>query len=906
MKKISLSPKPKQQDLEEAQVRLRSLSGFNDNEFSTSVWRFSNSKGRDITINFDYLKVLYQKYPGWVEDRGVDLIKVTKLIWLRFAETTTVESYVKRFSGLGLLWTALAHYNLPRLTGKKDIADVLSFLLTHRWDQGRAINTVGLKSQANFFATLTFVTSTKPLLLLKKELMGQSLDWINCDVTNSSFKNGLKELIPELTNEDLTYREWLEGGSYNTLTLDYGRYYVEHCLTLYEQYIPLAIALSYTYQARSKIADSLGYSNNTVNNLLPRILKGHSVEDLQQAAERWGKVTIKRVHDTVMKYFKGAYQQSTFEGKIIQDSGVESFLNECGLQSSPVNIDRMRVIIWEWLQRKDEDETRLLLDECDIAVPWNTFIRKLGKFEEFYKQDVNVVPTLQDYKAVGLLEADSIRDVSKSFPRQLINIVEKAGLTSMVALTGWRKSEYGFPISAIKRTRNEDKLDEHAFPWRYQVDWYVHKTHGKVRQLREITFSAIVIAQRLKKLIGAEDDQPCLYSTPVRKRDKFDSEKKVMAAVTYPWKHYVKHYSGFKLMDDWQSWESLVRIEDAGSLLTTDQQNERKRLLKSRSSNEWNTLKIDVNLKEAWRRAREEWPRLEFFLLGSSTKEKKEWLIKYRNGTLRPKWTRLLDKYISEETRDHLFHLPDDDLNSRATSKAVSSELLSEALYPSPHAFRHIWAEAVYRRFDGDAGWMIRSQFKHISRAMWLAYIRDKDNRHGHQRVKTQVVSSLVHNYLKNKGEGYAGQLNTWLRRLLKKSSLLTPEEQRGFVEQLATVEIENIKANPWGYCLLKRRTRSKAKCAEMGEPMRHNASPDLCLGCAHNLMQTENVEWSLFHATSHVEALKNPIVPAIFKDSSYKLVKNVTEHVRTLNPQHEGLPELREVLEKYKISRTV
>ena len=89
-----------------------------------------------------------------------------------------------------------------------------------------------------------------------------------------------------------------------------------------------------------------------------------------------------------------------------------------------------------------------------------------------------------------------------------------------------------------------------------------------------------------------------------------------------------------------------------------------------------------------------------------------------------------------------------------------------------------------------------------------------------------------------------------------------------------------------------------------MGKPMPHNASPDLCLGCIHNLMQTENVEWSLFHVASHVEALKNPLVPAIFKSSSYELVKNVARHVRTLDNDHEGLQELNTVLESYKASR--
>ena len=111
--------------------------------------------------------------------------------------------------------------------------------------------------------------------------------------------------------------------------------------------------------------------------------------------------------------------------------------------------------------------------------------------------------------------------------------------------------------------------------------------------------------------------------------------------------------------------------------------------------------------------------------------------------------------------------------------------------------------------------------------------------------------------------------------------------------EQLANIEVENIKANPWGYCLLMRRTRYRARCVEEGEPMRHNASPELCLGCVHNLMQTTNVEWMLFQIASHVE---------IFKQPSFELVRNVTRHVRTLNARHEALPELESVLTSYKL----
>ena len=288
----------------------------------------------------------------------------------------------------------------------------------------------------------------------------------------------------------------------------------------------------------------------------------------------------------------------------------------------------------------------------------------------------------------------------------------------------------------------------------------------------------------------------------------------------------------------------------------------------------------------------------------TNNKAKKNWLVHYCDGTLRPDWQYLLNNKLSDHIKEWLHSLSRAELTTSLVVSSVTKDLLSDMLYPTSHAFRHMWAEAIYRRFDGDAGWMIRSQFQHIAPNMWLDYIRDKDNRDNHQIVKEQVVNSMVLNYINRKGKGYAGQLHTWLRRILNRTKLATPAEQKQIANQLSYGEIENIKANPWGYCWLKRRTRSKAKCAEMGVPMRHNASPELCLGCPHNLMQTENVEWSIFHIAPHIEALNNELTPGIFKSSSYGLVKNVTKHVRTLNPLHEALPELESALDGYKTSR--
>lgn len=880
-------------DLDEAQARLDALPGSNNNLLESMTWQFENHRGAPIIIDFNDLLSVSEEYPDWPLRHAIDWVLLTKRIWLNLASKTTPNEYVYRVSGLKLFWAAMAHHNLTQLT-RDNCALFLEFVLMHGWRKGGISKNLTVKSHSNFTAQIRLTTWRLALSELE-------LDWIARDVTDTFVKKQLKALIPELSDGELTARDWSEGGSHNLLTLDYGRYYVEHCLVFFETQRPLAMALASTFQGIPEVAASCRYNERTVSQLVPLCLQGYSAEELSRRWPSWSATMIRNIHERIIHYFKKAYRRSRLEAALLQDETIASFVDACGFKPCQENTDRMRVVLWDWLQRKDKIETQRLLSEYQ-KVPWAVFERQLDVVKERCDQQPCSVPSVEDYKAIGLVEGDR-RNWSLSFPNQLIRLVAKAGLTAIVALTGWRRSEFGFPRSAIRRTRNDDKLDQYAFPWRYQVDWYVYKTGGDVRQLRDITFSTFLIAEQIQLLVGATDEQPCLYAVHDRKKDPSKSAGTVQRGVRVLWGHFVNHYSGFKLLDDWTAWQALQESYDAGKRLTQAEQHELKYLLAQRSAEQWANLSIDTNLKVAWRSAREEWPRLELFL-STSTIDKKDWLVRYCDGSLRPDWQALLDKHLSENTKEWIYSLPQDQLKSMQVSKTVMNELVEGTLYPSPHSFRHMWAEAVYRRFDGDAGWMIRSQFKHISRSMWLAYIRDKDNRFGHERAKIQVISSLVHNYLRHQGEGYAGQLHTWLRRLFKKTAVLSPEEQEKMAHHLATVEIENIKSNPWGYCLLKRRTRSKAKCAVMGEPMRHNASPDLCLGCIHNLMQAENVEWALFHAATHVTALRNPIVPAIFKASSYDLVQNVTRHVRTLNPQHEALSELQEVLDDYRASR--
>ena len=70
-------------------------------------------------------------------------------------------------------------------------------------------------------------------------------------------------------------------------------------------------------------------------------------------------------------------------------------------------------------------------------------------------------------------------------------------MTIFLALTGWRASEYGFPLASIKLSLNIEPKDNAYTPFRFHVNWVVPKTSGNTKLNREITLSSYLIAQQL-------------------------------------------------------------------------------------------------------------------------------------------------------------------------------------------------------------------------------------------------------------------------------------------------------------------------------------------------------------------------------------------------------------------------
>jgi hypothetical protein len=599
-----------------------------------------------------------------------------------------------------------------------------------------------------------------------------------------------------------------------------------------------------------------------------------------------------------IEHFETTYRKEKFKTIIMSDASLRSVLESLKIECSQHNIDRIKALAWNWLKNGKTDQLQTLCDNFHPTICVHKFDATLRAMEIANSHKSISIPTLERYQSLGLELRSSSHDSWKIYPRQLVKLAGQAGLTSIVALTGWRKTEYGFPLTSISQTPNQDILDQYAFPMRYEIEWYVKKTHGRHLVKREITFDIALYIERLALLIGSEKGRPCLYRNKSKiSHYKDESGRAVTDSVGGLWEHFVKHYTGFKKMSELVAWREISKTDKH---LTQDEIAEKSRLLLIRSENEWDKLDFDVNLYECWQRAREEFDIVNFVGLRLNKSHKVKWLSKYREGTLKAEWRELVDQRVSPEIRARIMSLTNAEALDKVTAREINYLIAGDCLYPTPHALRHMFAEAIYRRFDGDVGWMIRSCFKHITRMMWQAYIKDKFNRASADVAKLQLMNSIVLNYIRKKGVGYAGPIQKWLRRLLRHSSIMTAEEQFEFANRITTVEIVDIKASPWGYCMLKKRSKRRAHCATLGEPQRQNASPNLCLSCTHNLVQSGNVDWLLLHIQAHVSTLGNQLIPDLFKRSSYDLVKNAVKQILNIAPTHEAVQELQLALDNY------
>lgn len=881
---------------------LISLDESKTNNFFDNFWKVSN-----LNINFSSIENLKNSHPAWANLLPVDIVVFSKIIFLTNVQgikSSTVIRY--KFDSIIKTLYFLAENNLLCID-QIDYEKYLAFYLINRIDDNRVVLKLTPLSYANYKSGISNKEWLRTLKNYQLPMIG-----FRSFFSESFVNKSLKNTIEELSENAISFGDWKSGGNFNHLTLDYGRYYVDHCSDFFEKHINLAIALRQTLTQAGEIVQKAGVFVNNKNLrsyvmlVIGHFLAGKEIKDFSKAQlKRHSYEWFNAIRISTQEIFQKNFNKLQIFDLLVSNENLNKIASIIQLD---ISSDEKR----QWLKqiidiRCDQliNENNLLASQLRakeleflLCLSSNETACKIIKliddtYQSLIRSNNVVMPTPDFFNEIGIREKGS----QSKYVNNFLKFVESAGAVRFIALTGWRESEYGFSLGNFDCYKNNDILDQLANPIRYEITWQVSKTNGQTHLKREITYNAYYTALKLSKLVQSDTNLPCLYTFNQNTKKPCQSSEIIPRLVGNLWSHFVFYYQPFKsleLLDELNCLSSKDILDDSEEIRLNH-------LMNLSVQNNWKVLENDIHLREAKIRANQEFDRVTFLIEHDL---RRGFIWNYLNGNLDLKHKSLLDTYLSLETKNIIAKFNSPEEIDQVFARGVIDEITQDCLYPTPHAFRHMWAEAVYRRFDGDAGWMIRSNFKHISPTMWLAYIKDKDNRRQHELIKRHVISTLLSNYIRKNGEGYAGPLDKFLRRLFDVTHVTRPEDLIHVAENFASHEIENVKSTPWGYCLLKKRDTSNAKCAEQGIPQRHKASPAFCLGCNNNLTQNGNIEGILLGISNDLIVLKTPRVPDNFYYESLNTVSNAFNHLQRLKADHEILIEIDQCLKSSEANR--
>jgi hypothetical protein len=834
---------------------------FSEMDASHELFKFGN-----FTADFSSIEIILSTHSEWANRITFNLNKFAKhLFFESIAEV--VNTGVIRYKYEAIIKTIyyIASKNIFYLD-ESTLADYYIFLIMH----GVIKNKVEKRPSALSYQNFMYTQDSVHWCNVQEEFQYPKFGYFS-RVSDSKKNKAIRSAVLQLFDGALTLEEWRDGGSFNSLTLDYGQYYVHHCIDFFDSNFILAAALKKTLDEALSIAINAGLELS-VDSLksygittICQFLAGASVEELSYSTKRKSHEWNKKVHKFTLKQFQKNYHLFNRLSLANDMNKIKQILIESGKDPDDSNSFLLvqglvqKIILRSFFNSSDIQFQ--LLDQ-DISLHHLDLIglSKLEKLVNTHLKDIKKVQfklTNEYFDNLGVQN----KSTQATYIHSFLRLTEHTGITKIVALTGWRESEYGFSLNDFKLEANADTFDSSLNACRYEITGLIPKTHGGAKVSREVTSDIFisVLKQSLVTLPPKKND-PCLYSVLKKSKNPNYSREHIKYSVTKAWVNYVYFYKPFLAIN-----KSL----EAGTLEVDN---------------------YDPLVLHAHKRAYQEITRVGFFL---EYDNRRKLIWRYKNRDFPDSVLTMIDQYLSESTKLLCQSFNSEDDIHPWHSEHVMSEILGDCLYPTPHALRHLWAEAVLRRFDGDVGWAIRSHFKHLSSKMWRRYVTNKDNQRIYTSAKHNFINAVLNNYAISKGQGYAGPTQKLLRRLVSDTKAVAIEDLQSKLHTFGT-NIVSIHSNPWGFCVLRNKHQSSAKCAENGEPNRQNASPGACLGCRFNLIQTQHIDGILLNIENDIKVLKHDSVPEIFYTAALKTVKLANESLIHLNADAEIIAELK------------
>ncbi len=679
------------------------------------------------------------------------------------------------------------------------------------------------------------------------------------NLSKTSNNNILVETCLEVMG--ITFQDYRRGGSFNFLGLDIGKHYVDHCANVFEEHFQIAFALRKTFSRVEEVCDGklLPINEKMKATFVGQILVGNGLTSALQAAGFKNLENNERIFkdsfNALLEDFRQQYEECSSLSAINNLNLVKRIIEDASLPDRFDTMEFVRsMLMAEYISDWKKSSTQIFLEyfsalsSDDQPTNKNVFYKLshesfLGICSQAIEEHSIHLP--KDPKKISkFLQSqfhkarftNSLSGVDAL--RRMCFSVESAACTIFVALTGWRRSEYGFPLASLSGMINTEVLDNLYTPWRFNVNWTVPKTHGTLRIDREITSYTYQIAYMASLLNLAGSDKPALYFPDFRFVSKSTFEF-LSSRVVNLWFDFIENYSLFK----------KVPIDECDELAAIKEQ------------------------------LRGGLPAYEFSGLNYKTSV----IQKYREGALDEPTTALLDARLSATTKE--FIRDDSNEISRDTVLAVRKDVMADLPYPTAHAFRHIWAEAVLTRYRGDVGKVIQANFKHMDGRFFMAYLRGKETLAIYRIAERTVINNIVRQHVLSANEqhqNYAGGFQRFVSKTARMTKVIKPEEQAKLIEKISD-RVIGMMANPWATCMLRSASQHRAKCAEEGIPQRRNADPKFCLGCIHSDISEMNYQGIVISIKDDVSVCRNIELPLFIKSEHAITVKNGLSRVKEL-----------------------
>lgn len=868
--------------------KLALLNTLNDAKIHDNIWLFKSYTGSTITIDFNLFDARHTQCFTTMSvvfnQQAVILtpVEFAKLLWLEMTLGYHAGnmSYAPPFECVGLLFAYLAEKDNLRVH-EKNLEELIGFMLTYDVTNRGVERRISVPSYKSRFAYFSIINFSRILHQYQAEGIVISISRIKYE---KAFNNVCLSLM------DMTLSDYIKGGNFNFLGLDAGKHYIDHCATFFETNFQFAAAFRQTYDViidevrnKTKLRHAVNIQQGAIAALSGIVMRKGTVPNIKS----WTDETLCILRDVTFDVFREKYNNLSAISQLFKVETVNEIISSARLPQRYDVQEFVRAILISHYIGENGKKTHSIFHEYTAAINAEENIFNIS-FQEFKKLCLSIIKKRShilpnDYgiirkfllRSLDTTQQSLIMKVNRANKNDLfafVNHVESAGMTLFVGLTGWRRSEYGFPLSSIEISVNTDVLDNLYTPWRFHVEWMVPKTSGKTPLQREITSYAYMVAYMTDKLNLSKSVKPALYRGNLKSNNVFKSANFVEFRIDMLWEDFVENYSMFNELDTLEILDKKSNINIA----------EKKSLnyLRSRYDISNSEIKMLCQLRDKLREALSRYKLVK----GLADNSFGSRLKRYVKGNLEDKWKNIFDSFLSPGIKKKLkcgkYNL------SHASVRHISNELLQHDVFPTPHAFRHIWAEAVLLRYRGDVGKFIRANFKHLDERFFMAYLRDKETKAVYQVATRTIINSVVRQHIlamTDNNREYTGGFDRFLSKAVKFTKVFTQEEYEDLSKNIAEKRVIDIKPNAWATCFLRVGTENTAKCSVDGVLQRRNAEPKLCLGCVNADIAKANFNGIVVYIKSDITACRNPRLPAFIKEPHIKTVKIALKRVKEL-----------------------